>query len=106
MFCATYPPPPGSAPGYHDAHQLSASRPAREIAGSAHTAWTFTGHNERIASADPKVTPAGEPDGGAAPTRDFIASIPPTAWTDTIASTIAPPISKRYWMPWFAATPQ
>src|SRR6267143_1195141 len=24
ILCATYPPPPGSAPGYHDAHQFTA----------------------------------------------------------------------------------
>src|SRR5512141_1460569 len=97
MFCATYPPPPGSAPGYHDAHQETPRRVANVMAGRTHAASPDGGQTERIASADPKRTPGAAKAGCAAPILAFRDSIPPTAPTDTKASTIAPPISKRYW---------
>src|SRR3990170_5851918 len=104
MFCATYPPPPGSDPGYHDAHQLTASRVARVITGTAHTA--SVGQKDSTASALPKVVPGGVPAGWAAPSFDFSTSIPPTWFTATTASRMAPPASKKYCMASVAATPQ
>src|SRR5438552_1253351 len=89
MFCTTYPPPPGSAPGYHDDHQLSPSSAASVIVGMTHTPAPVAGQNERTASALPNVV-----------------AIPPTAFHATTASTIAPPISKQYCIPSVAATPQ
>src|SRR5881296_939839 len=106
MFWATYPPPPGSAPGYQDAHHETPSSVANVITGRTHAASTDGGQTDRIASADPKRTPGVANAGCAAPTRAFIASIPPTAPTETNASTIAPPISKRYCSPFADATPQ
>src|SRR5437588_1264635 len=105
MFCTTYPPPPGSAPGYHDAHQFNPTSAASVMSGSDQASDPL-GMIDRISRALPNVTPAGAPNGCAAPTRDFSASMPPTAPTDTIARMIAPPISKMYWSPSVAATPQ
>src|SRR5512138_1559074 len=106
MFCATYPPPPGSAPGYHDAHHDTPRSVANVITGRTQAASTDGGQTERMASAEPKRTSGGVNAGWAEPIRVFSASIPPTASTDTTASTIAPPISKRYWKPFAEATPQ
>src|SRR5438105_223800 len=104
MFCTTYPPPPGSAPGYHDDHQLSPRSAASVIVGMTQTPAPVAGQKESTASALPNVV--ASPAGCAAGNFDSSTSIPPTAFHATTASTIAPPIPKQYCIPSVAATPQ
>src|SRR6267154_1661768 len=78
MRCATYPPPPGSAPGYHVAHQFTETYTRNVIIG-IHTEFRLgTRFN---ASPRPLDT-----------SFSFITSMPPTAFTANTASTITMPI--------------
>src|SRR5258706_15526675 len=105
MFCTTYPPPPGSEPGYHDAHQFRQSSAASVMVGTTQTPSPVG--QKAIAAADvPKVVPGGEPAGWAKASFAFNTFTPPTALNATMASVIAPPISKMYCTPCVVATPQ
>src|ERR1700760_2532035 len=95
MFCTTYPPPPGSEPGYHDAHQLRQSSAAMVMAGTIQMP-SPEGQNDIAAADDPNVVPAGEPAGWAKASCAFSTFTPPTALNATTARMIAPPISNRY----------
>ena len=78
MRCATYPPPPGSAPGYQVAHQLSEMYTRNVIIG-IHA--EFRSGIRLRASPRPLDT-----------SFSFMASMPPTARTANTASTITIPI--------------
>src|SRR6266513_2417534 len=78
MRCATYPPPPGSAPGYQVAHQLSEMYTRNVIIGIHAESRSGT----RL-SASPRPLDTS---------FSFIASMPPTALTANTASTITIPI--------------
>ena len=64
------------------------------------------GQNERTSAALPNVVPAAVPAGCAAPRPRISAAAPPTARHETMARTIAPPISKQYCRPCVAVMPQ
>src|SRR6266550_6421805 len=78
MRCATYPPPPGSAPGYQVAHQLSEMYTRNVIIGIHAESRLGT----RL-SASPRPLDTS---------FSFIASMPPTACTANTARTITIPI--------------
>src|SRR3954452_10031070 len=84
MFCTTYPPPPGSEPGYHDAHQLSVSNGAMVMAGTIQTP-SPVGQKDIAAADVPNVVPAGEPAGCAKASLAFSTLTPPTALRATTA---------------------
>src|SRR5688500_4511134 len=102
MFCATYPPPPGSEPGYQEAHQFNPRSAARVMIGTTQTPSPL-GQKASAASADPNGTPDAV---FAAPSFASRLPRPPIAFQQTTASTIAPPISKQYCTPSATATPQ
>src|SRR5437867_11507377 len=105
MFCTTYPPPPGSAPGYQVAHQLTPSSAASVMVGKTHAPLPL-GQNASTSREWPKIVPAGAAAGCASPSFEYKTSPPPTARHDTTARTIAPPISKQYCNPCAAVIPQ
>src|SRR3954447_2188639 len=105
MFCTTYPPPPGSEPGYHDAHQFSVSSAASVMAGTTQTPSPL-GQNDITAAEVPNVVPGGVPAGCMKPSFAFSTFTPPTALNATTARMIAPPISNKYCTPCVVATPQ
>ncbi len=76
--CATYPPPPGSAPGYHVAHQLSEMYTRKVIIGIHAECRSGT---RLSASPRPLVT-----------NWAFIAAMPPTAFTAKTANAMTIPI--------------
>src|ERR1700737_2452283 len=82
MFCTTYPPPPGSAPGYHDAHQLTPSSAATVIVGSTHMPLPL-GQKASTSRACQKMVPGGAPAGWVSPSLEKSASPPPTARQET-----------------------
>src|SRR5206468_5244070 len=78
MRCATYPPPPGSAPGYHVAHQFTDTYTRNVIIG-IHT--EFKAGTRFNASPRPLEI-----------SFSYIMSMRPTAFTANTASTITMPI--------------
>src|SRR5688572_24150501 len=102
MFWATYPPPPGSEPGYQDAHQLSPRSAASVMMGTTQMPSPL-GQKASAASAEPKGTPDAVM---APPSLASSGPRPPIAFQQTTARTIAPPISKQYCTPSVTATPQ
>src|SRR5207249_10582007 len=46
MRCAMYPPPPGSAPGYQNAHHCRPRYTVNVITGRAHIAWKEKGREK------------------------------------------------------------
>src|SRR2546429_7907423 len=46
MRCAMYPPPPGSAPGYQNAHHCRPRYTVNVITGRAHIAWKVKGREK------------------------------------------------------------
>jgi hypothetical protein len=92
--CAMYPPPPGSAPGYHDAHQLTPRYTAMVMAG-IHAALS-RGSMASAASVEPYT-----------PSRPAsIPWMPPTAWTAKTARMMAPAIASPNWKKSVTTTPQ
>src|SRR5947208_11143604 len=83
MRCATYPPPPGSAPGYQVAHQFSEMYTANVIIGIQ----TDPTSGMKL-NADPLPPLCNPLAASIAANFIFIASIPPTACTATTASTM------------------
>ncbi len=82
MRCATYEPPPGSAPGYDDAHHATPTNTRNVVSGIQLA--SPDGTNARI-EPPPLATCLAS-----IPARPALsAPIPPTAITATTASTIA-----------------
>src|SRR5437764_3049411 len=75
---ATYPPPPGSAPGYQVDHQITPRYTNNVIAGIQTESYSG---KKASREPDPLAT-------SIAPICDFKLSIPPTAFTARIARTI------------------
>src|ERR1041384_4537519 len=94
--CATYPPPPGSAPGYQLAHQFTARYVNKVIAGI---------HTESSSGKNESREPTCALEASSAVILDFRASIPPTACTARIASTITMPILSTNWNRSVTSTP-
>src|SRR5579884_2974037 len=82
MRCATYDPPPGSAPGYDDAHQLTPTKTRNVVIGIQLA--SPDGTKARIEPPPLATCFASTP---ASPALS--AAIPPTAATAATASTIA-----------------
>src|ERR1700681_3951158 len=80
MRCAMYEPPPGSAPGYEDAHQLTPMN-TRNVVIGIQLASPPSGVKARIEPLPRFASVAGGP--------LLSAPIPPTAATATTASTTA-----------------
>src|SRR5438067_46282 len=81
MRCATYPPPPGSAPGYQEAHQVIETYTRNVIIGIQAEFRSGT-----KLKTDPCPPPLAWRAASIAASFVFIASIPPTAWTANTAS--------------------
>src|SRR5713226_8906853 len=97
MRCATYPPPPGSAPGYQVAHQLREMYTKKVIIG-IQADWR-SGTKLRIDPCEPRTR-------SSASSFIFIAPMPPTAWTATTARTVTIVILITNWKRSVTRTPQ
>src|SRR5579884_3476643 len=82
MRCATYDPPPGSAPGYDDAHQLTPTKTRKVVSGIQLAA--PEGAKARIEPA-----PAAWCAASTCASPALSAAIPPTAATAATARTTA-----------------
>src|SRR5206468_10652487 len=91
MRCATYPPPPGSAPGYQVAHQLS----------EMYTRKVSIGIHAEVMSGTKLSTSLRPP----STTFVFMASIPPTARTTNTARMITMLILTTNWNMSVTSTP-
>ncbi len=107
ILCATYPPPPGSAPGYQLLHHCTPRNSTNEISGIVHSASLVnpcekSGKNESgLAIAPPALAVSAL----TMLSRSVNAPIPPILLTAIHARTITIPIFKINWNRSVTSTP-
>src|SRR5580704_12317124 len=108
MRCATYPPPPGSAPGYQLAHHCTPRYNTNVITGSVqsasvvHPKWK----DGKKAVTDPVACPVCRTASSTCESCNFSEVIPPIFETATHASTMIIDIFKINWNRSVTSTPQ